>query len=68
MKKNLGIIDRAIRVLIAVAIAVLYFTHVVTGTLGIVLLIVGAVLIVTSVVSFCPIYFSLKLSSFKMRK
>lgn len=56
MKINMGGADRIIRVLIAIAIAVLYFTNVVTGTLGIILLIVGGVFLLTSVVGFCPLY------------
>ncbi len=56
MKMNMGGADRIIRALIAVAIAVLYFTNVITGTLGIVLLIVGAVFLLTSIVGFCPLY------------
>lgn len=56
MKINMGGADRIIRVLIAIAIAVLYFTQVVTGTLGIILLIVGGVFLLTSVVGFCPLY------------
>jgi len=57
MKKNMGTIDRVVRILIAIVIAILYFTHAISGTLAIVLLIVAAVLIVTSIISFCPIYF-----------
>lgn len=56
MKLNMGGADRIIRALIAVAIAVLYFTNVITGTLGIVLLVVGAVFLLTSIVGFCPLY------------
>ncbi len=56
MKINMGGADRIIRVLIAVAIAILFFTEVITGTLGIVLLVVGAVFLLTSVVGFCPLY------------
>lgn len=56
MKINMGGADRIIRALIAVAIAVLYFTNVITGTLAIVLLIVGAVFLLTSIVGFCPLY------------
>jgi hypothetical protein len=56
MKKNMGNADRIIRLLIAAAIAVLYFTHFVTGTVGIVLLVLAAVFVLTSLVSFCPIY------------
>jgi hypothetical protein len=56
MKKNMGTIDRIIRVLVAVVIAVLFFTKTVTGTLGIILLVLGAVFLITSAVSFCPLY------------
>jgi len=56
MKKNMGTIDKAIRILIAVAIAVLFYTEVVTGVLGIVLLVLAAVFVLTSLISFCPLY------------
>lgn len=56
MKKNMGNVDRAIRVLAAIAFAALYFTGTVTGTWGIVLLVLGAVFVLTSLVSFCPLY------------
>ncbi len=65
MKKNMGTIDKVIRILVAVVFAVLYFTGVVTGTLGIVLLILGAVFVLTSVVSFCPVYLPFGLSTRK---
>ncbi len=56
MKKNMGIADRLVRVLIAAIVAVLYFTGVVTGTLGIVLLVLAGVFVATSLISFCPLY------------
>ncbi len=56
MKKNMGVADRVIRVVIAAVIAILYFTNVISGTLGIVLLIIGAVFLLTSIVGFCPLY------------
>lgn len=56
MKKNMGTADKVIRILIALIIAVLYFTNVITGTLGIVLLIVAAIFLLTSLISFCPLY------------
>ncbi|WP_250632591.1 YgaP family membrane protein [Rhodoflexus caldus] len=56
MKKNMGTIDRIIRVLIAVVIGVLYYMQIITGTIGIVLLVVAGVFVLTSVVSFCPLY------------
>lgn len=56
MKKNMGNADRIIRVLIAAVFAYLYFSGTVTGTLGIVLLVLGIVFVLTSLVSFCPLY------------
>jgi len=56
MKKNMGNIDRIIRLVLAVIFAALYFTGTVTGTLGVVLVILGAVFVLTSLVSFCPLY------------
>lgn len=52
----MGNADRIIRILAAIVFAVLYFTGTVTGTLGIVLLILGSVFVLTSFVGFCPLY------------
>jgi hypothetical protein len=56
MKKNMGGADRMIRIVIAIVVAVLYFTGTVTGTLGMVLLVLGAVFLLTSFINFCPLY------------
>jgi uncharacterized membrane protein YccC len=56
MKHNMGNIDRIVRILIAVVIAVLYFTNTITGTLGYVLLAVGGVFLFTSLVGSRPLY------------
>jgi len=56
MKKNMGTIDKALRILAAIIIAVLYFTHVITGVLAIILLVFAAAFILTSLMSICPIY------------
>jgi uncharacterized membrane protein YtjA (UPF0391 family) len=56
MKKNMGNTDRIIRTLIAVIAAYLYFSGTIAGTLGIVLLVVAIVFLLTSLVSFCPLY------------
>ena len=56
MKKNMGTADRIIRVIIAAIVAVLYFTGTISGTLGIVLLVLAGVFVLTSLVSFCPLY------------
>lgn len=56
MKKNMGMADRIIRILVAVAIAILYFTHQISGTLAIILLAVAGIFIITSFISICPLY------------
>lgn len=56
MKKNMGRADSTIRLLISIIIAVLYFTDIITGTLGIILLVVAVVFAATSFISFCPLY------------
>jgi hypothetical protein len=56
MKKNMGTIDKAIRIVVAVVIAVLFYTGVISGAVGIVLLVLAAVFVVVSVFSFCPLY------------
>ncbi len=56
MKKNMGSADKFIRILIAVVVGILYYMGVITGTLGIVLLVLAGVFVLTSFVSFCPLY------------
>jgi hypothetical protein len=56
MKKNMGNADRIIRLLVAAAITILFFTNIITGTVGIVLLVLAAIFVLTSLVGFCPIY------------
>lgn len=68
MNKNLGNADKTIRILLAIVIAILYFTNVITGTLGIVLLVAGAILLLTSFISFCPIYALFGINTCKVPK
>jgi len=65
MKPNMGTADRIIRVIVAAVFAYLYFSGVVTGTLGIILLVLGVVFLVTSVISFCPLYLPFKINTRK---
>jgi len=65
MKPNLSNIDRVVRVLVAALFAYLYFSGIVTGTLGVVLLVLGAVFVLTAVVRFCPLYAVFKFSTLK---
>lgn len=65
MKKNMGSIDKLIRVIVAFAIITLYALNVVEGTLGNVLLVLAGVFLVTSFLSFCPLYAPLGISTCK---
>ncbi len=56
MKKNMGSLDRIIRSIIAILAVVLYFSGVVSGTLGIILIVLSGVFLLTSLVSICPLY------------
>ncbi|MBP7556485.1 MAG: DUF2892 domain-containing protein [Chitinophagaceae bacterium] len=56
MKKNMGNADRIVRILIAAVLAGLYFGGILTGTLGLILVIVAGVFLLTSLVGFCPLY------------
>lgn len=56
MQKNMGTSDRIIRVIIAAIVAFLYFNGTISGTTGIILLVLAVVFVLTSLVSFCPLY------------
>jgi len=65
MKKNMGTIDKIVRIVIAAVVAILFFTNVITGVLGIVLLALAAVFVLTSLISFCPLYLPFGLNTGK---
>jgi amino acid transporter len=65
MTKNMGTADRVVRTLIALAIAVLYFTGKISGTLAIILGIVAIAFVLTSLVGWCPSYVPFRLSTRK---
>ena len=65
MKRNMSNIDRIVRVVIAALFAYLYLGGILPGTFGLVLFVLGIVFVLTSVVSFCPIYALFKLSTYK---
>ena len=65
MKRNLSNVDRAVRVVLAALFAYLYFSGIVTGTLGIVLVVLGGVFLLTAVIAFCPLYAPFKFSTYK---
>ena len=64
----MGGADRSIRTLLAVALAYLYFGGIVTGTWGLVLVILGGVFVVTSLVGFCPLYAAVGINTCATKK
>jgi hypothetical protein len=68
MKKNMGSTDKIIRLIVAVVFAILYFTNTVTGTFGLILLVLGAVFVLTSLISFCPLYLPFGINTCSTKK
>jgi hypothetical protein len=68
MKKNMGTVDRVIRILLAVVVAILYFTNQISGTLAIILGLFAVIFVLTSFIGFCPLYVPFKLSTRKAEK
>ncbi|MGB0882894.1 MAG: YgaP family membrane protein [Vicingaceae bacterium] len=56
MNKNIGKIDKIVRLIIAITASALFITKTVTGTLGYILLGVGAIMLLTAIIDFCPLY------------
>lgn len=67
MKKNMGSTDKLIRYIVAAILIALYFTNTISGTLGIIALVLAAVFILTSLVSFCPLYAPFGLNTCKTK-
>jgi hypothetical protein len=65
MKRNMSNTDRIVRILLAAVLGYLYFGGIVTGALGILLLVLGGILLVTSIIAFCPLYAPFKFSTYK---
>lgn len=67
MKKNMGGMDRTIRVIIALAVGALYYFNVITGTVAYILLALAVVFVLTSFISFCPLYTLLGINTCKVK-
>jgi hypothetical protein len=65
MENNMGSKDQMIRMLAAIAIIALWYLNVISGIIGTLLLIVAAILVITSMVNFCPLYRAIGYSSKK---
>lgn len=65
MKKNMGTLDRILRLALVVVISILYFTNVITGTWAIILLVLSGVFLITSIIGVCPLYMPFGISTRK---
>jgi hypothetical protein len=65
MKKNMGTVDIAIRIVVAIIFAVLFFTGTVSGVLGYILLALAVIFVLTSILRFCPLYLPFKINTGK---
>ncbi len=68
MKKNMGTTDKIIRLVVAVIFGVLYYTGTITGTWGLVIAVLAIVFLLTSLLSFCPLYPLLGINTAKKKK
>ena len=67
MKKNMGSADRIIRIVIAIVITLLFLNHTITGTLGIVLLVLAGIFVITSFIQTCPLYLPFGISTLRKK-
>lgn len=67
MKRNMGNTDKGIRVIIALVVALLYYNDTISGTLAYVLMGISIVLLVTSLINFCPLYKVLGINTCKIK-
>jgi hypothetical protein len=67
MKKNMSNLDKGVRILIAIIVALLYYFEVIEGTLAYVLMAVAIILLITSLINFCPLYRVFGISTCKIK-
>jgi len=67
MKKNIGSVDKFVRIIIAAIIMALYYFGYISDTLAMVLLIIGIILLLTSLINFCPLYKILGVNTYKKK-
>jgi hypothetical protein len=68
MKKNMGTIDKVLRILVAIAFVILYFTNVISGVWGIIMLVIAAMFVITSIIGICPAYMPFGISTCKKQE
>jgi DUF2892 family protein len=68
MKKNIGIADKIIRIILAIVTLLLYITGVMSGIFGLIMIALAAIFVLTSLVTFCPLYYPFGLNTLKNNK
>jgi len=68
MKKNMGSADKGIRVILGIAIALLYYFNIISGTVALVLMVLALIFLITSLINFCPLYTIFKINTCKKPK
>ncbi len=68
MKVNMGTLDRALRIVLALVIGFLYYKGIIHGTFGIVLLVFAVTFLLSAFVGFCPLYVPLKINTAKHKE
>lgn len=61
----MGSADRIIRILVAISVIALYFGNIISGITAIILLLLAGVFILTSFMSFCPLYWPFGIATTK---
>lgn len=67
MKSNMGPVDRVIRLILAALVAILYFANIISGTVALILSAFSAIFVLTSLISFCPLYLPFGISTLKRK-
>lgn len=65
MKKNIGSTDKIIRIILAITVVILFYMNVISGTLALILGAFAIILLITSFINFCPLYFPFGISTRK---
>jgi uncharacterized membrane protein len=65
MKKNMGTIDRVVRLVLAILVLILYLKGVISGVIALILGLLALIFVVTSLLGFCPLYLLFKFSTLK---
>ena len=68
MKKNMSNLDKGIRVIVAAAVALLYYFNIIEGTLAYILIAAAIIFLITSLINFCPLYRVFGISTCKIKK